>query len=91
MQKSIHSAEYQHFLDELRGARERAGLTQEQLAEVLGEHQTLVSKVERGVRRLDVVELRQWMAALGVGLLEFTRTLDDRLSRHARPVSKRLR
>lgn len=91
MQKSIHSADYQHFLEELRGVRERAGVTQEQLAALLGEHQTLVSKAERGVRRLDVVELRQWLRALGVGLVEFTTTLDERIARHSRPPSRRAR
>lgn len=89
MQKSLHAADYQHFLDELRAARDAAGLTQQELANRLGEHQTLVSKVERGVRRLDVVELRLWTAALGTTLVEFTQTLDARLSRHALPPSRR--
>lgn len=84
MQKSIYSTDYQHFLLELRGLRTSAGVSQEQLAAALGEHQTFVSKVERGVRRLDVVELRLWLHALGTSFLDFCETLDTRLARHGR-------
>jgi transcriptional regulator with XRE-family HTH domain len=69
----------------LRALRENAGVTQEQLAEVLGLHQTFVSKVERGVRRLDVVELRLWLRVLGVRLADFAARLEERLGRHAAP------
>lgn len=82
MLKSLHSAAYQHFLVELRAARELAGVTQEELAHRLGEHQTLVSKVERGIRRLDVIELRAWLMALDTQLGQFVGRLDDRLQRH---------
>ena len=82
MQKSLHSAEYQHFLKELREARERVGMTQEQLAGLLNAHQTFVSKCESGVRRVDVVELRSWLRALGTSLVEFASRLDHRLERH---------
>lgn len=86
MRKSIHSDEYQHFLVELRRVRADAGISQEQLAAALGEHQTFVSKVERGVRRLDVVELRLWVKALDVAFPTFCERLDARLSRHRRPA-----
>jgi transcriptional regulator with XRE-family HTH domain len=83
MQKSLHSEDYQHFLAELRAVRERAGVSQERLAELLGEHQTLISKVERGVRRLDVVELRRWLLALGESPVEFVQCLDERIARNS--------
>ncbi len=54
---SAQSQQYRKFLDRLRIAREDAGLTQEQVAQKLRVEQSWVSKVERGVRRLDVVEL----------------------------------
>jgi transcriptional regulator with XRE-family HTH domain len=85
MQKSIYSDDYQHFLAELKSVRVSAGVSQEQLATALGEHQTLVSKVERGVRRVDVIELRLWLHALGRTFPNFCEQLDARLTRHRRP------
>ncbi len=53
----------------LRAARQHAGLTQEQLAERSGLHQTYLSDIERGKRNvtLDVVE--RLAAALSVAPL----------------------
>ena len=71
MQKTLHTAENQLFLAMLRERRESAGVTQTDLALRLGGRQTDISKVERGVRRLDVIELTRWLAALNVSLPEF--------------------
>jgi ribosome-binding protein aMBF1 (putative translation factor) len=79
MPKPLHSAEYSLFIAELRAARERAGMSQVEVAKEIGEDQTFVSKCERGVRRLDVVELKRWTEALGIGLVEFVEMLDRRL------------
>lgn len=46
-------------------ARNAAGITQVELAERLGKPQSFVSKVERGERRLDVIEFCQVAEALG--------------------------
>ncbi|HUN80509.1 MAG TPA: helix-turn-helix transcriptional regulator [Phycisphaerae bacterium] len=48
MEKSVFSKDYRVFLRHLREARENAGLTQEQLADRLGQTQSFVSKCERG-------------------------------------------
>jgi transcriptional regulator with XRE-family HTH domain len=40
-------------------------MTQASLAERLGNTQTFISKVERGERRLDVVDFLEWCEALG--------------------------
>ena len=66
MEKSIYSQEYSLFLEQLRNAREIKGLTQTQVAERLGQTQSFVSKVERGERRIDIVELRAFCAAIDV-------------------------
>ena len=79
MQKSLFSKDYECFLALLREARLKAGLTQEQLAERLKETQSLVSKCERGERRLDVIELRTWCGALGIRLPAFVKKLDSEL------------
>lgn len=71
MEKSLFSNDYAVLLRELRNARKSAGITQEQLASSLKTTQSVVSKCERGERRLDVVELRSWCRALRVSLATF--------------------
>ena len=61
---SIYDSAYRKFLSELRTARLAAGLSQEELADRLGKHQTFVSKVEKGQRYLDVLEFVRWSAAI---------------------------
>jgi transcriptional regulator with XRE-family HTH domain len=46
-------------------ARKEAGLTQDQLAQRIGQRQTFVSKLELGERRLDVAEFMQVSRAIG--------------------------
>ena len=55
------------------------GMRQADLAEKIGQTQAMVSRVERGERRLDVIELRVWINALDLKLVTFMRRLDDRL------------
>lgn len=85
MPNTVRSDRYVHLLEELRAARERAGITQEDLAARLDVDQTYVSKSERGVRRLDVIELRDWVMALGLRFPKFIATLEERFERHGRP------
>lgn len=54
---SAQSVEYKRFLSRLIQAREDAGLRQADAARVFDQDQAWMSKVERGVRRLDVIEL----------------------------------
>ena len=81
MAKSVHSAEYDAFLAMLKERRENLGITQIEIAATLRMTQSAVSKVERGERRLDVIELRQWCRGLGISFAGFTRELDRRLGR----------
>ena len=80
MEKSIYSDEYTKFLDHLKQTRKKASVTQEQLAKSIGQNQSFVSKVERGERRLDLVELRAFCNALGVDFPSFVSQLDEILS-----------
>jgi ribosome-binding protein aMBF1 (putative translation factor) len=79
MEKSIHSAGYAVFLKVLRESRERAGLTQVQLARKIRETQTFVSKCERGERRIDVIEPRTFCRAFGLSLKKFVSVLEKGL------------
>jgi transcriptional regulator with XRE-family HTH domain len=81
MEKSIHSDHYAVFLRVLRDTRRRAGLTQTEFAEKIGETQTFVSKCERGERRVDVIELRTFCQAFGVSLGQFVSTLERAIKR----------
>lgn len=65
----------------LRGLRQEAGLRQQDLADLLGEPQSFVSKYESGERRLDVLELRRICAAMGLPMSKLLDELEDRLSR----------
>jgi len=55
----------------LRETRERAGLTQVDVAVKLNVTQVFVSKCEGGQRRLDVIELLAWCAAMGASPTAF--------------------
>lgn len=65
MQKSVHTKEYKALRAELRAMREKAGLTQRDLAAKLGVPHSWVAKVEAGERRIDVVEFAWIVAACG--------------------------
>jgi len=50
----------------LREVREKAGISQEKLAELAGLHRTYVSTVERGKRNISIVNIERLAVALGV-------------------------
>ncbi|HEV7227747.1 helix-turn-helix transcriptional regulator [Brevundimonas sp.] len=56
MPKTVHSDAYASVLRVLIEARKTAGLTQAELARRVGSQQPVISLIERGVRRVDVVE-----------------------------------
>jgi transcriptional regulator with XRE-family HTH domain len=81
MTKSIFSKQYRIFLRHLRAARQRAGLTQDELAERLGQTQSFISKCERGERRLDIVEVKISCRALGIRFSKFSLELEKVLEK----------
>ena len=80
-ERSVFTREYQLLLRHLREARTAAGLTQTELGERLGQPQAIISKCERGERRLDVIELRAYCEAMGVPYLKFLNKLEVELRR----------
>ena len=70
-----------HILTELlASSRRAAGLTQEELARRLAIGQSTVSKVERGVQRLDLVELHRWLSAIGgQSFMEVVSAFDEQI------------
>ena len=66
MARSTHHRHYKALLRLLRDIRGEVGLTQAELGQKLDNTQTFVSKVERGERRMDVVEFVEFCDALGI-------------------------
>jgi transcriptional regulator with XRE-family HTH domain len=83
MPKSINSTHNRIFLALLRRCRQHKCVRQIDLARSLGRGQALISKVEAGERRLDIIELRTWLRALDVSFLGFMQELDERLLKEA--------
>ena len=75
MHKTLYTQQYQALLEQLRKLRLAQGVTQSELATRLEWTQMDISKVETGVRRLDVVELKLWVEALGSDLPSFVALL----------------
>lgn len=78
--KSIHKAEYAILLQQLRDLRLAAGLTQAGLSAALGRPQSYVSDVERGGRRMDLLQLRDFCAACGITLKTFVSKFERALA-----------
>ncbi|MDR3415609.1 MAG: helix-turn-helix transcriptional regulator [Nevskia sp.] len=73
MGKQLYSAKRELFRDLLKQVRVDAGLTQMQLAQRLGRHQSYVSDYERRHRRLDWVAVDEALAACGGDLVRFAK------------------
>lgn len=79
--KTLYRDENRIFAELLRDTRKNAGLTQVQLSSHMERAQTFASEAERGLRKLDVIQVRDWCRVCGVKLVdliaEFERRLKD--------------
>lgn len=66
MPKTVFGGEHRHLVEVLVDARRKAGLTQAELAARLGKDQTFISIIERGQRRVDVLEFIALARALDI-------------------------
>lgn len=91
MAKTLYRTENSVLREMLRDAREQAGLTQSDVSRSIGKSQTFLSDVERGVRRLDVIELWEICQAMGLDLTAFVAGFEAELARRrsARPARAR--
>ncbi len=70
MGRWVSSPSYRATVEVLVDARKAAGLTQRELAARLGRPYSMIANIERGERRIDVVEFIAVARALGIGELE---------------------
>lgn len=84
MPRSLFSKPYGELLRVLVSARRDAGLRQVDLAARLGKPQSFVSKIERGERRLDVIELVVVLRAIGADEMSFLKTVVGAVPKKAR-------
>jgi transcriptional regulator with XRE-family HTH domain len=92
---SENSSNTSSFAERLRIAREMAGLTQAQVATMLGLHRPTISEIEAGRRKVSAEELTKLAKLYGVGLGWLTEgdegvgaIRDARLELAARELSK---
>ncbi len=74
-EKSLHSPLHLRFVELLREGRLDAGLSQIDAAARLGVRQSFISDVERGERRVDVVEFVKFCRAYRIDPAAFFRKL----------------
>lgn len=77
MPKTLRSPRHVRLIDLLVEQRKRAGLSQADLAEKLERYQSVVSSMESGGRRVDVVELLDIAEVIG---LDVHAVLDELLT-----------
>ena len=77
--KSVHTILYQKVRARLRTKREERGLTQKQLAGMLGLPQSYVSKIETCERRMDFIELRTICNLLGMSVVDFMQEVETEI------------
>jgi len=68
---SIHDPRYKNLIKELIQMREFKNITQVELASSLKKPQSYIAKVENLDRRIDVIELHDWLSALETSHIEF--------------------
>lgn len=88
MAGSTHNDNYKALLAILREVRQCAAMTQEELGKKLGNTQTFVSKMERGERRIDLVEFVEICGACGAEPEDVLRLYLVRRSKNSTPKSR---
>jgi len=78
---TLGTREHKILLELLKKIRIEAGFRQVDLAKKLKVPQSMVSKYEVGERRIDLLELREICAALGVSLVEIVEQLEHLLNK----------
>ena len=70
MSDAIYSENYRSIVRSLRAVREEKGVHQADLGRAIGKKQSHISKIERGDRKLDVLEICSIARALDMDAVE---------------------
>ena len=73
MQKSIFTEEHKKIQKKMKLARIEAEMTQKDVADKLNIQQSLISRIESGQRRVDIVELKRFAKLYGKSIDFFTK------------------
>ena len=74
--KFLRTPEHKRLMKMLTTARKSKGLTQQQLAEQIGENQNFISKYESGERRLDFLEVAAISRPIGFNMSNAVREIE---------------
>ncbi|MDG4882431.1 helix-turn-helix transcriptional regulator [Mesorhizobium sp. WSM4884] len=77
MPKSVHSERHRMIAAALASHRRAKGLSQAEVAKVLGRHQPFVANIESGERRVDLVELMDIAKIIDLDVVALVRSLQD--------------
>ena len=72
---SIHDPRYRKLIQKLIAVRELRKITQVELATSLEKNQSYIAKVENYDRRIDILELYDWLKALDVPIENFLKEI----------------
>ena len=72
---SIHDPRYRKLIQKLIAIRELKKITQVELATSLEKNQSYIAKVENYDRRIDILELYDWLKALDVPIENFLKEI----------------
>ncbi|TJW44640.1 MAG: helix-turn-helix transcriptional regulator [Mesorhizobium sp.] len=77
MPKSVHSERHRMIAAALASQRRAKGLSQAEVAKVLGRHQPFIANIESGERRVDLVELMDIAKIIDLDVVALVRDLQD--------------
>lgn len=80
MSKSAFSDAHQILVEQLIAARKQSGMKQAELAALLGKDQSYISNIERGQRRVDVIEFVALARAMETSPLKMLANILDKLT-----------
>src|SRR3546814_8546309 len=91
MPGTVYTKASKQVAQALADARKQAGLLQEELARRVGKDQSFVSNIERGQRRIDVLELYAMARAMDRDPSDLYRTLVARSEEHTSELQSLMR